>query len=267
MYHWYTQRNGPHAEVFTNTHAEQKPTQRNHRGTYRRNPDKQHSSITIHTEDIPLLIQGVLMMNYFMVGNTLIKQLQGAPMGSPASPAMCGMVVAVREQCWHNTYQHLIHNFKTHHQLHHRTQFPHNAQFFSTRYVDNRITILPAHLQHLPCFQQLLHPHFYQQPIELEYEPDNKFLGFQVDVQGPQLRYVPPQSQADVMAPQSATTSTVLFSGLRARLHIARAITAPSQQVRTAEAALCRIYMDAGFPPENTHNMCHGQNTKPQSHG
>ena len=135
------------------------------------------SALTIRARDIPLLIRAVLKLNYFMVGNTLILQQRGAPMGSPASPALCSMVVSVEEQAWYFTFQHLIHNHKTHQHLQQQHQHPHTLPFFSTRYVDNRVVILPLRATNLPCFRQLLDESFYRQPIQLEYEPANTFLG------------------------------------------------------------------------------------------
>ena len=41
-------------------------------------------------------------------------QFRGAPMGSPCSPALCNLVVAVEEQCWHHTYAGLFFNHKFH---------------------------------------------------------------------------------------------------------------------------------------------------------
>ena len=108
MYSWYMQRSRQHAPTFTNQHSHHRPEHRTHRGSYKRNPFAQPGTVTIRVRGIPLLIRAVLKLNYFMVGNTLILQQRGAPMGSPAPPALCSMVVSVEEQAWYLTFQHLI---------------------------------------------------------------------------------------------------------------------------------------------------------------
>ena len=45
-------------------------------------------------------------------------------MGSPASPALCNLVVAVVEQCWSNTCNALIANDKHFHRNSHTTSSP-----------------------------------------------------------------------------------------------------------------------------------------------
>ena len=102
----------------------------------------------------------VLLLNYCMVGNTLLQQTRGAPMGSPASPALCDMVVAVCEQSWTHTFRNITYNLK-----HCDTKQFTLSGFFATRYVDNRLTLLPTCAIHLPHFSQFLSSHFYGAPI------------------------------------------------------------------------------------------------------
>ena len=110
------------------------------------------SKLGIHLKDIPQLISAVLLLNYFVVGQTLIEQFRGAPMGSPCSPALCNLVVAVEEQCWRHTYAGLFFNRKFHQHSPHQ-----HAIYFATRYVDNRVSLLPEQLLSLPPFKQLTH--------------------------------------------------------------------------------------------------------------
>ena len=247
MYSWYMQRSRQHAPTFTNQHSHHRPEQRTHRGSYKRNPFAQPGTVTIQVRDIPLLIRAVLKLNYFMVGNTLIVQQRGAPMGSPASPALCSMVVSVEEQAWYFTFQHLIHNHKTHQHLQQQHQHPHTLPFFSTRYVDNRVVILPLRAANLPCFRQLLDESFYRQPIQLEYEPANTFLGFAVHLAPPSIRYAAACQSDDVLAPNSASPASTTLSGLQARMITINRVCAPPRHADTAAAQLRRLYVQAGF--------------------
>ena len=125
---WYVQRNGPRAEAFTNAHDEIKPQHRSQRGSHKNNPDAQRSSIKTWMSDFPDLTHGVLMMNFFLVGKVLMKQQRGAPMGSPASAALCSMVVAVQGQGCSSTYKHLLSNYKFHKSRSNRNQSLPNHQ-------------------------------------------------------------------------------------------------------------------------------------------
>ena len=190
MARWYRDKNHQHADTFYIDHCQQAPTHRVHRGKSRlkQQDASSRSKLSIHLKDIPQLISAVLLLNYFAVGQTLIEQFRGAPMGSPCSPALCNLVVAVEEQCWHHTYAGLFFNHKFHqHSPHQR------AIYFATRYVDNRVLLLPEQLQllSLPPCKQLTSASFYKPPVQLETELANIFLGFAVD---PSQRTVTHQS-------------------------------------------------------------------------
>ena len=46
-----------------------------------------------------------LQMTQFSIGTCVFEQICGSPMGSPLSPALCLMVVALLEEVWHRTFQ------------------------------------------------------------------------------------------------------------------------------------------------------------------
>lgn len=102
----------------------------------------------IRIGDIPDLIIAALQMQNFQLGSKVYTQVQGSPMGSPLSPALCLMVVSVYEQIWYHTHRESISNLHVH------------ALFL--RYVDNRLVILPSSNKDLPAFQILVDPHFLQ---------------------------------------------------------------------------------------------------------
>ena len=183
------------------------------------------------------------MLSYFTVGDTLIEQFRGSPMGSLCRPALCNLVVAVEEQCWRHTYNHL---FSNHKYSHHRTHREH-ALYFATRYVDNRVLLLPKHLLALPPFQQLADALFYKPPVQLETEPANIFLGFAID---PQRRSLTPQCnvhRADILHPWSVATKQTLRSSYQARIRLIQRVTAPHQRAHVAIRAMRDIYADAGY--------------------
>ena len=118
--------------------------------------------------DIPSLIVAALQMQNFQLGSRVYTQVQGSPMGSPLSPALCLMVVSVYEQIWFHTHQSSISNL-------------HLSALF-LRYVDNRLVIISSSTVDIPAYQILTDPDFYKSPIVLESEPDQEFLGFQLEL-------------------------------------------------------------------------------------
>ena len=85
-------------------------------------------------------------------------------MGSPLSPALCLMVVALSEEVWFRTYESQLTNMDLTSRL--------------LRYVDNRLCLPDPSWIDDPAFKLFLHPDFYGNPIILETEPDQEFLGF-----------------------------------------------------------------------------------------
>ena len=154
----------------------------------------------IRIGDIPELIIAALQMQNFQLGSKVYTQVQGSPMGSPLSPALCLMVVSVYEQIWFHTHRESISNLHL------------NALFL--RYVGNRLVILPSSTKDLAAFQVLVDPNFYKAPIILETEPDQEFLGFQLELDPFELCYQPPQDLSQVLSPMSAS---FLLSGFAFR--------------------------------------------------
>ena len=89
-------------------------------------------------------------------------------MGSHLSPALCLMVVSVYEQIWHHAHEESITN------LHHHALF--------LRYVVNRLALIPSSTADLPAYRILTDADFYKSPIVLETEPDQEFLGRQLEL-------------------------------------------------------------------------------------
>ena len=118
--------------------------------------------------DVPDLLVSALQMQSFSLDSKTFRQVQGSPMGSPLSPALCLMVVSIYEEICYSTHRTLLTN--------------HHLQALYLRYVDNRLLPVPEGLCDLGPLQILTHEDFYKAPIVLETEPDQEFLGFQLEL-------------------------------------------------------------------------------------
>ena len=59
----------------------------------------------IYIRDIEPIIRASLEMTQFSIGTAVFHQIRGSPMGSPLSPALCLMVVALSEEVWFRSYK------------------------------------------------------------------------------------------------------------------------------------------------------------------
>ena len=74
----------------------------------------------------------------------------------------------------------------------------------------------------------------------------NQDSGFELGPQHFAVRYTRRPQLNDIPSPQAATTSTILHSGLMARLRLARTMCTPMAAVKDAESAFKRRYVQAG---------------------
>ena len=191
----------------------------------------------IFIKDIDDIIRSSLNMTQFSIGTRVCEQIRGSPMGSPLSPALCLMVVALSEEVWYRTCS--------------STLFTLDPSSRFLRYVDNRLCLVNPHWLDDPAFATFLHPEFYGHPIILEDEPDQEFLGFTIEFEPFSLRYSPPRGLNQVMAPYSASPLAVQLSGFVSRLFlVAKCAFHQSEQFR-GFAALHRLYSSAGFSEQH----------------
>ena len=118
--------------------------------------------LAIQLDHIPKITEFLLKHSYFTVGGMVFRQIQGASMGRHFAPALCGLVAAFQEYCFHKAFN----GMRTHHKLLH-----------NSRYVDNRV------LMHFPGWRET-YPwnlftklDFYEAPILLEEVDDTEILG------------------------------------------------------------------------------------------
>ena len=183
--------------------------------------------------DIERIILMSLKMTQFSIGTSVFEQIRGSPMGSPLSPALCMMVVALSEEIWYRTYSTTL------------TTMDLTARLL--RYVDNRLCLSDPSWDYEICFANFLHPEFYGHPIILETEPGQEFLGFCIEFEPFALRYSPPRDFNQVMAPFSASPLAVQLSGFVSRLFLVAKCAHPAQERTRGFAALHRLYRAAGF--------------------
>ena len=191
----------------------------------------------IRIGDIPDLIVAALQMQNFQLGSRVYTQVQGSPMGSPLSTALCLMVVSVYEQIWFHTHRESITNLHLH------------ALFL--RYVDNRLVIIPSTTVDLPAYQILTDADFYKSPIVLEDEPDQEFLGFQLELDPFEMIYQSPRDFSQVLSPWSASPPAVLLSGFASRCSIVQKGAFPQLQIQRGIQALRDLYLRVGFKSED----------------
>ena len=187
----------------------------------------------IFIRDIERIILMSLRMTQFSIGTSVYEQIRGSPMGSPLSPALCMMVVALSEEIWYQTY--------------HTTLATMDLSARLLRYVDNRLCLADPSWDYEMSFTNFLHPEFYGNPIILETEPDQEFLGFCIEFEPFALRYSPPRDFNQVMAPFSASPLAVQLSGFVSRLFWVAKCAHPACERTRGFAALHRLYRAAGF--------------------
>ena len=187
----------------------------------------------IFIRDIERIILMSLKMTQFSIGDSVYAQIRGSPMGSPLSPALCMMVVALSEEIWYQTYKSTLATMDLSCRL--------------LRYVDNRLCLADPSWDYDICFANFLHPDFYGRPIILETEPDQEFLGFCIEFEPFALRYSPPRDFNQVMAPFSASPLNVQLSGFVSRLFLVAKCAHPQSEQARGFAALHRLYRKAGF--------------------
>lgn len=191
----------------------------------------------IYIRDIESIITMSLQMTQFSIGNKVFEQIRGSPMGSPLSPALCLMVVALSEEVWYRTFQTTLATLDLSSRL--------------LRYVDNRLCLVNRSWLDDPAFTTFLHPMFYGEPIVLETEPDQEFLGFCIEFNPFALRYSPPRDRSQVMAPFSASPIHVQLSGFVSRLFLVAKCAFPDSECSRGFVALHRLYRNAGFSEED----------------
>ena len=131
---FYRQRHGVQVDTtFSVNLKEQAQQLRVFRGKRRTRASRE---VTIWCEDLPTIIRHALALQHFQVSSRGFRQCFGSPMGSPLSPALCGMVIAAQEEIWRRTFNISCSNM--------------NRSLLGLRYVDNRLWLSESRFEQPP---------------------------------------------------------------------------------------------------------------------
>ena len=210
---FYRQRHGIQPDtIFTIDLKERAQQLRIFRGKRRGRATRQ---VRIWTEDVPAIILHALALQHFKVAGRGFRQAHGSPMGSPLSPALCGMVIAAQEEIWRRTFSITCSSV--------------SRNLLSLRYVDNRLWISERRFEQLPGVRLFLNSRFYGGDIILEDEPAYDFVGFSLDLHD-RIHYNRACQATDLPSTYSASPEPVQLSGVLARAHTIKKCAHPKAQ-------------------------------------
>ena len=172
------------------------------RGRLRAHTTRHHVLVL---QDIVTLTEFLLMHSYLNVGRVVLRQVQGASMGSQLAPALCSTIATLMENQWQRIIR--------------PTQTVEPMAMYS-RYVDNRIMVLTEHQHRSHVHQAFRRLDWYRPPLLLEDVEDNKILGFECFAEARQLRMALPTSMGKIRCSDSACSTHLMLSGFRSRAEL-----------------------------------------------
>jgi hypothetical protein len=178
---------------------------------------------------VPELVLFALQQSDFTCLGKAYKQIQGATIGGPASPALCNLVVHLDERMWRQAW-----NVMTH------------SHTLILRYVDNRLIIAQPLDLHKPAMREFCSLDFYRYPVELEEVGDNHFLGFNIDLDKREIRYMMPTESWQFKSIHSANGMSYNLASLQSRLYIIMRGASPHLRKEQCRH-LADVYIKLGF--------------------
>ena len=209
-------------------------TQSNQRVFRRKTRKHAKHTYNIDFEDIQELVQMSLSLSYFVSMGVVYSQIRGSCIGSQISPTLCNITVAYEEVMWQKTFNVQL-----------------NSMGFFTRYVDNRMCIVPRVLPAISPLHAFLQLDFYGEPVTLEQVGDMHFLGFNVDLAQRTVSYITPESEHKYRSTHSAGSKRMALTGAVSRLHLICRNTFPRKDVIQACQALASKYIQFGASAED----------------
>ena len=155
-------------------------------------------------------------------------------MGSPISPALCGMVIASLEECWMQCYS-----------IARRSS---DMFCLFLRYVDSRLLFMLRDISRQSCLQLLQNNHVYGGSTELEDEAEFDCLGFSLDHEHGRVQYNRNLVLADLLDVLSAAPTTILLSVVLSRAHIIKMCSFPLTQIQDDLQFLWDVARERGLP-------------------
>eukprot|EP00438_Fugacium_kawagutii_P026451 Skav202762 [mRNA] locus=scaffold326:142749:169873:+ [translate_table: standard] len=218
-----------HQDSVISVDLKQQDTQRRlFRGKPRR-ASKQHAQLRMG--DILPLCKLSLEASIFTQMGQCFQQVRGSAIGNQISPVLANITVSHTEHHWQRT---------------HSSTLP--PTFFTCRYVDNRLTLIHDTDTCNHLVREFLEPTFYQEPVLLEDEPDNSFLGCVINPNTRTLTYTHPTDRWQFHSWASATAPQHKLSAAFARIHLAAHHTFPPSQAQADVNTLLLTYEDLGYP-------------------
>ena len=229
-----------------------------------------------HGRRLPLrwllpILEHAIVASVRVVGDRVVRQVRGAFIGSPLSPAWCSLVLMWAEYQWRSSLQ--------------STQPSFGELWTAVRYVDNRLTMCVAaegsnhprgsdRLGHEVAsmlldvdnvFTQVLSPHFYGSPIELEPEEHLDIVGVRISIDGVSIQgsyivhgfeelfmqngrlVLPLEHRWRYRSAQSAGSSSSLLVGFKTRAHQALRLSFPLVRARRSLAQQVAVSLALGL--------------------
>ncbi|CAK0832692.1 unnamed protein product [Prorocentrum cordatum] len=213
---------------------------------------REASGVHVPPRVIVPVLQHAAQASVFECAGAVVRQIRGAFIGSPLSPPWCTVSVMMRERSWMDSAAASIALAAW--------------TWTGARYVDNRVvlglqrkiggaTLVPS---------SLLDPGFYVDPVVLEPEPDNSFVGVKVltdglrveaqyavygfpdiVVEAGSLRF-PMHHKWRYRSGASGGSAAVKVAGLLGRMHQAIRLSYPIRRARRAVVQLAVVYLALG---------------------
>ena len=142
------------------------------------------------------------------------QQIRGSAIGNQISPVLANITVSLTEQDWLDQPE--VQQYLQRHA----------DRILITRYVDNRLVLIDQSQQHHPFLQDT----FYQDPVILEDEPDNSFLGCTIDLHKHTLSYNQPGNTWQFQSFGSAASTQHKLSAAYCRICLAARHSHPYEQ-------------------------------------
>ena len=164
------------------------------------------------------------------------QQIRGSAIGNQISPVLAHITVSLTEQDWLDQPE--VQQYLQRHA----------DRILITRYVDNRLVLIDQSQQHHPAIQPFLQDTFYQDPVILEDEPDNSFLGCTTDLHKHTLSYNQPGNTWQFQSLGSAACTQHKLSAAYSRICLAARHSHPYEQAHRDVESLIQSYVSLGYP-------------------
>ena len=192
---------------------------------------------TFREQDLRYLLDFVIDNSHFEINGYLFRQERGVAMGSPAAPPLCNLVATVEDFFWHQTTRSL------------RFRMPDVGVIWHERYVDNRFIQLRDSAPQSPVLRNFLSLEFYRPPVTLEFQDDDKVLGYLCDSSSRTITPQLPDHPSQIKGIRSANDQMFTYSSWSSRSWLIIRGAQPAVQQQLGLGALKRLYEAKGFDP------------------